>query len=207
MKLYRIIIASHNEGILTDNVMTSPIVKVYPVQVMRGYINVPQAYNEAQWADKTIFVHHDVVMPPGFEAQILLAIDSLPDTWAVCGVAGVRYTTGKITFGYIEDRGRKWGKRIDKPVPVQTLDELLLIVNRKHGLVFDTRFPQDFYGADICMQAHARKLGVYCIPGFVKHNSTRKVGERTPSFYESEEKFKLKWKERPIATTCSVILE
>jgi len=205
-----IITASHNREILENNLLKSPIAQNDNVLTMMGYTNIPEAYNAGMEnfpVDYLMFSHHDVFIPATFEAELQFALKTLPEDWAVAGVAGVSMINGvRKLFGFIDDRGRDWGSPITDPVPVQTLDELLIIVNMKHGLRFDEQFEQDFYSCDLCMQAHERDLGVYVIPGYVHHNSSRKVGERTPSFFESQEKFRKKWFRRlDIATTCAII--
>lgn len=176
--------------------------------------NVSRSYNLAlikhsKNFEVIIFVHEDVFFPDTFEGQLKQALKDLEGIdWGVLGVAGARAENGGRTFhGNIKDRGREWGKPISKPIPVQTVDELMLIVNTKADLSFDEQFPLDFYGADICMQSKDFGHGVFVIPGYVHHNSSRPFGGRTPSFYESEKKFKAKWSwvEEPIATTCTLI--
>ncbi len=102
------------------------------------------------------------------------------------------------------DRGRPWGAPVTGFVEVDTLDELILIT--KGDLKFDEQFEQDFYGSDICMQARAQGKKCYVFKSFCDHNSSRKIGGRTESFYISKERFKQKWKEQlPIATTVGLI--
>jgi hypothetical protein len=206
----RIVTVSNNDDVLQKNLLQSDIFKHHVLTVGYTTSNIPQAINEMNYPTlgARMFVHNDVYIPRGFEERIIKTLYDLPDDWGVIGAAGASMIKGERHYlGHIEDRGRKWGRPVDKPVPVQTLDELLIIVNDNHGFwKFDEQFPFDFYGADICMQAHERGLGVYVVPAFVHHNSSRKIGERTPSFYESEAKFKEKWKHRlPIATTCSIL--
>lgn len=210
MEKFCIVTASNNEQVLIDNLLTSPIADKYPVIARTGFDNVPKAYNTAQvnGAEVVMYVHNDVHIPE-FEDGLWRTIERLPETWAVLGVAGVRFDNGKRTIhGYINDRGRLWGSPISSPREVDTLDELMLIVNLNHGLKFDERFPLDFYGADLCMQAHEKQLGVYVIPGYVHHNSKRPFGNRTPGFYASETVFAVKWLHRlPIATTCAIVTD
>lgn len=212
MEKFCIVTASHNEQILIDNLMTSPIIEKYPIITKKGWDNIPKAYNSIHQGEITMFVHHDVYIPEAFEDAMLKALSELPDTWGVIGSAGVRWEDKRLNIGYINDRHKNWGSELSKIEPVQTLDELLLIVNHKNltreNIKFDEQFPQDFYGADLCMQCKDKGLGVYVFPGaYVHHNSSRPVGGRTESFYESEKKFKAKWAwvADPIVTTCSII--
>lgn len=206
----RIVTVSNNDSVLKNNLLKSDIFKHHVLTVGHTTSNIPAAINAMNYPTlgARMFVHNDVYIPKGFEEKLIKTLYELPDDWAVIGAAGAVFVRDQRQFlGHIDDRGMKWGRPVDKPIPVQTLDELLIIVNDNHGFwKFDEQFPFDFYGADLCMQAHERGLGVYVVPAFVHHNSTRKVGERTPSFYESEAKFREKWKHRlPIATTCSIL--
>lgn len=206
--MIQIITASHKYEILRQNLLKSDIVLHFPLKIMRDYTNIPKAYNEANVFGKiNVFVHHDVFLYTYFERELLKAIENAPADWVVMGLAGVRLENNQRKIvGYILDRGKAWGKPIKDFEPVDTLDELILIT--KGNIQFDEQFEQDFYGADICMQARQAGLGVYVFKGFCEHNSGRKVGERTSSFYESKKRFAEKWRDcLPVATTCALITE
>jgi len=191
--------ASHDDSILKKNLSRSSIFENHWLKIGRNYENIPRAYNAADINEKIVcYVHHDVFLPYEFESQLIKSLKQLPYDWEVLGVAGV---TGnpKRNFGFIEDRGRVWGAKFDKPIKVETLDELLLIT--RGDITFDEQFPLDFYGADICMNRTC-----YVIPCFVHHNSSRGWGQRTESFYRSQELFKKKWEHKlPITTTCAYV--
>lgn len=200
------IIASHNNEVLQKNIFSSCGIGNYPVHIQRGFTNVSKAYNSVKTnAQVIIYVHEDVFLPKTFEKDLYKALYLVPDDWAVLGVAGVKLINGKKqNIGYINDRGRLWGKPLDNPVEVDTLDELLLIT--RGDFVFDEQFPLDFYGADICLQAKAQGRKCYAINAFCEHNSSRVIGGRTPAFYEAEKRFRNKWIDYlPIGTTCSTL--
>jgi hypothetical protein len=213
--MIRFVTASHHAGILTANLLRSPILRKYACHTIPGFTNIPAAYNtlNAFFAQQqvraqdhiVIYVHHDVYLPESFEKDLEKALERVPEDWGVLGVAGIKLVDGnKFIRGYILDRGKEWGNRWKLPDEVDTLDEMLLIT--RGDLVFDEQLPQDFYGADICMQARQQGKKCYAISAYCEHNSTRKMGERTPSFFESQEKFKNKWKDfLPIATTCAMV--
>lgn len=204
--MIHLITASHNEKILKDNLLKSDIIHSYPLTIKKDYTNVPKAYNEATKENLiNVYLHHDVYLPSFFENDLLNAIKNAPADWAVMGLAGVRLEDGRRKIvGHILDRGKAWGAPIKDFEQVDTLDELILIT--KGDLVFDEQFEQDFYGSDICMQAKQQGKKCYVFKGFCDHNSGRKVGQRTESFYRSQERFKEKWKQYlPIATTCALI--
>lgn len=192
--------ASQDPHILHVNLGQSPIFKKgYSITVKEGFTNIPNAYNSFKklpWIQYVCYVHNDVYLPDDFERQLQWSLQRLPGDWEVLGVAGVKGNP-KVSLGYIEDRKRKWGNPFSKPLQVDTLDELLIIT--RGDISFDPMFPLDFYAADICI---GRKC--YVIPCFVHHNSSRTIGGRTESFYESQEKFKKKWSHKlPINTTCA----
>lgn len=200
------ITASNNEEVLQANLLRSPLFKAYPLTVQRGYTNISKAYNEAEITNSiVVYVHNDVYLPESFYSDLMREMEYLyfnkKAYWHVLGVAGVKLTNGKKeSFGNILDRGREWKYNTNiLPAEVQTLDEVLLIT---HGdKKFDENLDLDFYGADICMNRKCYAINAYC-----EHNSTRKIGERTESFYRCEKYFREKWKASlPIATTCSLL--
>lgn len=195
--------ASHNRHVLFANLWKSPIFNAHQLKVAWNYNNIPQAYNlHTNSNNVTCYIHHDVFLPDSFKQDLLKSLEQVPKDWGVLGVAGVRMGRGKEIHGYILDRSRVWGRPIQEAVEVDTLDELLLIT--RGDITFDEQFPLDFYGADICLQAKFRGLKSYVINAFCHHNSTRKIGERTPSFYESQRLFALKWEDQlPVVTTCA----
>lgn len=206
----KIVTASNRQDVFEKNLGASERPKDVHITICEDSdFNIPRMYNYGiQNNHITIYCHDDVFLPSGFWEVINFQISILPDNWAVCGVAGASIKDNNRVFkGHIRDRGKTWGVFFKKPEPVQTLDELLIIVNPRAELKFDEQFPLDFYAADLCLQAHSKGLGVYVIPAYVYHNSSRKVGERTPSFYESEKKLRDKWisKFPMIVTTCSII--
>lgn len=213
-----IITASNRPDVLQNNLGKSDILGGNDFVVGMGNqndFNIPQIYNlatRAQSEAETMFCHDDVFLPDHSMFKINQAIswlDSRNIEWGVLGFAGAsmdKFKNSRILTGHIQDRGREWGEEITEPKRVQTLDELCIIINTRHRFLFDDRFPLDFYVADLCMQSHEKGLGVYVIPCYIHHNSSRAIGGRTPSFYESEARFREKWKHRlPIATTCSIL--
>lgn len=201
-----IVVASHNLSILKNNLLKSDITMHYPLNIKEGFTNIPKAYNSYKGtADIIIYSHHDVFLYGLFEKQLLEALHTAPKDWGVLGLAGVKLENNvRKIYGYIMDRGKAWGAPVSGFVEVDTLDELILIT--KGDLKFDEQFEQDFYGADLCMQAKVKGLKSYVFKSFCDHNSGRKIGARTESFYLSKEKFKRKWQGLlPIATTCGLI--
>lgn len=195
-----LVVAVSDVGVLMSNLGSSPCLHNFNVIYKHGYSNIPKAYNEAETTgEMVVYVHQDVLLPTNFYADLLSAAEEIKQ-WDVLGVAGVKLIDGKkFNRGHILDRGKEWGGSTNLYGKVDTLDELLLVT--KGDIKFDEQFEQDFYGADICM---GRKC--YYFNSFVHHNSSRKVGGRTESFYKSEELFRKKHIDKlPIVTTCSLI--
>lgn len=206
--MIEIVCASHNREILKNNLLKSDITQSYPVNIVYDYTNIPKAYNSIKTEGVTLYCHHDVFFYHLFEKELLAALRSAPKDWAVLGLAGVIFEDYvRKPIGYIKDRGKSWGAPIKGFVEVDTLDELMVVT--RDNMRFDERFEQDFYVADICMQARkewGRKC--YVFKGFCDHNSSRVVGGRTESFYRSRKLFAEKWKDYlPIATTCNLVTE
>lgn len=204
--MIELITASHDSAVLSKNLMASPDILTTGLTVIVGHSNVAAAYNSVQVKSPiAIYVHHDVYLPHSFFPQIKRALELVPDDWGVLGVAGVKLEDGeKEIHGNIYDRGRAWGSPWNLPAEVDTLDELLLIT--RGDMKFDENLPQDFYGADLCMQARIQGKKCYAISAVCYHNSSRQVGGRTPSFFESEKYFRNKYRDHlPVATTCTII--
>lgn len=208
--------ASHDQTILANNLLRSPGLLKHGIHIQSGFTNVSAAYNAVGIQFKyqlpeqfkkpvVVYVHHDVFLPESFESDLYKALERVPDDWGVLGVAGVKLVNGfKQIHGYISDRGKKWGSPWNLPAEVDTLDELLLIT--RGDLVFDENLDQDFYGADICMQARAAGKKCYAINAYCEHNSGRPMGGRTEAFYRCQTYFRNKWIDYlPIGTTCALI--
>lgn len=193
--------ASINPQVLNNNLLPSHAFakEGYGLTVQKNFTNIPMAYNLAKTRSELVcYVHDDVHLPVNFTRDLATCLMHVPEDWEVLGVAGVTGPPKQI-HGYIDDRGKFWGEMIEKPVKVDTLDELLLIT--RGDIKFDPQFEQDFYGADICIGRQC-----YVVPCFVHHNSSRAFGGRTEKFYQAERLFKNKHLNHlPIQTTCSLV--
>jgi len=150
-----IVCATHNREILKNNLLKSDITEKYPMNIIYDYTNIPKAYNSIKREGTTIYVHHDVFLYSLFEKELFEALQNAPDDWGVLGLAGVKFENNvRKIYGYIMDRGKPWGAPVNGFVEVDTLDELLLIT--KGDLIFDEQLEQDFYAADICLQARMK---------------------------------------------------
>jgi hypothetical protein len=102
-------------------------------------------------------------------------------------------------------RGKKGkeGQEIDKPEPVETLDEIVLVIRKSSGLRFDPSLPHyHLYGTDICMAAREKGMMSFAIPAFCIHN-TNQLLTLPAEFYECYRHVKRKWRKYlPIHASC-----
>jgi hypothetical protein len=117
--------------------------------------------------DLLVFLHSDVILPDDWYQNFmdkLTKIEAIDPNWGVLGTAGVpegwvvgeRPDHEKIVSS-LTDCFRAYTNGVDS-LPVQSLDESLLVLNRKISPGFDNNLPGlDLYGMDVCMAA--RKLG------------------------------------------------
>jgi hypothetical protein len=95
------------------------------------------------------------------------------------------------------------GAPFEHPKPVQTLDEIVLILRKSSSLRFDEQLPHfHLYGTDICLQASRRGLKSYAVSAFCIHN-TRQTLVLPAEFYECCKCIRRTWSNcLPIQTTC-----
>ncbi len=202
--------ATNDRGILESNFLASPILAPgFPHQILiqEGFSSASLAYNDAidkSENDLIVFAHQDILFAANWIEDLRLALARLEETdpnWGVLGCYGeTLHDNGR---GYILSGAQGiLGKPFIQPEPVQTLDEIVLILRKSSGMRFDESLPHfHFYGADISLQAAQRKQGVYVIPAFCVHNTSQLL--TLPSeFYECYSHFRMKWRDwLPIQTT------
>jgi hypothetical protein len=205
------VIAVNSQNIFQNNFMASPCFRgshPHQVLVQTGFPSAAKAYNDAidrSTNDLIVFAHQDILFPETWLSDLRRALDSLQETdprWGVLGCYGEALQEGGR--GYIYSGGLGiMGKPFNSPAPVQTLDEIVLILKKSTGLRFDEDLPNfHFYGADICMAAAAQGLSSYAISAFCIHN-TEQYFVLPKEFYQSYRYMKRKWKKfLPIQTTC-----
>lgn len=204
----------NNKEILRTNLLASPCFRephAHQILVQESFPSAAMAYNDAIGKAKNeiiVFVHQDMVFPELWTSQLERNLQILKDSdlsWGVLGCYGETLNDGGR--GYIYSGGNGiLGKPFDVPAPVQTLDEIVLILRASSGLKFDERLPNfHFYGADICMQAAAQGLNNYAISAFCIHNTQLNL-ILPKEFYDCYRYLKGKWKNAlPIQTTCTKV--
>jgi|WetSurMetagenome_2_1015567.scaffolds.fasta_scaffold91031_2 hypothetical protein len=136
--------------------------------------------------DVAIILHQDVALPIHWFSLVDAAIHRLPENWLVAGAWGMEVKDYRTRpYGSINDVRLHViapdGKKVPimqrgDPLPheVDTLDEVCLIINLKHGFRFaDEMMGFDLYGTYICQWAKAKALTAWAIDAPIKHLCTR----------------------------------
>lgn len=173
----QLVAASHSDAILQANLARSPCLSTLPLHVEKGAPSAAAAYNralDATFAPVVVFLHHDVYLPPGWDALLrarLAQLAAIDPAWALFGPFGLGLDAAPIGPVWSSSLGQILGRVPLAPVPVQSFDELMIILRRDSGLRFDEAIPGwHFYGTDIVTQARARGLGAWAGGLPVIHN-------------------------------------
>lgn len=169
--------AVNRDEVLSANLLRSPDVMAGAVRVMeqRGSASAAFAYNAGldRCGDASIvaFIHQDVYLPAGWVKRTQTAMGLLDHDWAVAGVWGVT-PGGKFAGRVWCSGGGQEHIGIRGTVEAESLDEIVLLVNTRHGLRFDPALPgYHLYATDLVRQAREKGLKSFCIDAPVVHNS------------------------------------
>lgn len=175
-----LVAAVNDDGILGECLARSPDIASgrLRLEAIRGATAMSKAYNEAIGrcdARIVLFAHQDVYLPAGWLDRAIEALSRLTAThpdWAIAGPYGVMADGRHVGRVWDATMGRELGGAGFAPVPVGSLDELLLILRRASGVRFDSTLP-DFhlYGTDIVQTALAQGHGAYAVELPVVHNN------------------------------------
>lgn len=205
------VVAVNNRDLFEHNFLASPCLGQslnHQILIQENFSSAAKAYNDAITRaanDLIVFCHQDILLPEAWLSQLQRALDDLAvvdPKWGVVGSYGK--TQDGRGWGYLYSSGRGViGEPLERPVAVQTLDEVVLILRKSSGLRFDDSLPHfHFYGADICLRAAKREMKSYAISSFCIHN-TRQTLVLPKEFYECCRHIKQVWKNYlPIQTTC-----
>lgn len=152
-----------------------------------------------------VFCHQDFILNESLSKHL----QGL-DKHGVYGVIGSRLGTVGLLGQITQTDGSKVGTYIKEPTPVDTLDELCLIVHTqafRDGLMFDDRLTFHYYGADLCMQAHDLGFDVLALQVDCQHKSRTLTGDVNSQLYHYLRLvFKKKWSQQlPVVTTTGLI--
>lgn len=198
-----------NKPTLINNLLLSPdFFRIYPLHVIQNSKHITydiQSVIDTLLCDVVIVVHDDVRLLEGFEYNLLKSLAKLPDDWAVAGVAGAN-NNGVIA--HIADRQTILGSRIDTPIEVDTIDEVLVAINMKQELRIDSGIlTHHLWATDLCLQAKSQGLKNYIIEAMVHHNSTNNY-QLGDDYYKQVNYIHSKWRHvLPFNTTCHYFKE
>ncbi len=206
------VVAVSNEDVLHANALASPIFETVniPSVLQRGYLSASLSYNEGMAKVKTdivIFVHQDVYIPKNWLGYLEKALDWLGDKpWAVLGIIGKTKVGRVVGRTWSTGIGKEVGCHLQEPVIVESLDELICVVNRKSGIMFDENLPGfHLYGTDIVQIAKKAGYDSYVFEGPVIHNSLP-ILKLDKYFYQGYAYLQKKWHESlPIKTLVTTI--
>lgn len=202
---------SNNDTVLKENLLAhchaaaiETLIEKSPASAAIGL----NALLEKAVGDVIILAHQDLYLPQNWFEQLSATLDWLDKNDPKWGVLGAWGRLGSEYRGHIYTTGlrRLLGKSFELPLPVDTLDEVLLIINAKAGLQFDANLEGfHLYGSDICLTAKAKGFNNYVIDAFALHNSN---GLKTlpRDFWTCYRQMKRKWaKQLPIKASCITI--
>jgi hypothetical protein len=200
-----------SDEVLKSNFLASPCLSGahgHQILVQRDYPSAAKAYNKAidrAENDLMVFAHQDMIFPESWLAELDKALAYLEETdsaWGVLGCYGVAYDG--VAHGRIYQQGLGLiGRSFDCPQPIQTLDEIVLILRKSSGLRFDEQLPHfHLFGTDICLRAAKTGMKSYAIPAFCLHNSNYYL-VLPKEFYECCRCIRRRWRDfLPIHTSC-----
>jgi hypothetical protein len=205
-------VSVNNQEVLERNLLLSPGVFEKgrnQLIVRRRFESASLAYNSALDAadnDIVVFVHQDVYLPSTWLADLKRCLEYLENkgaNWGVLGCYGFR-KGAEYGLGRVYTRGiGLHGRCISSPEPIETVDEIILVLRKSSGLRFDEGLPHfHFYATDICMTARERGLVNYAFQGFCVHN-TNQLMILPEEFYTCYRFVRQKWSHYlPIQTSC-----
>ncbi len=147
--------------------------------------------------DWLLIVHQDVYLPNGFAdlvGKAIAEIEALDSRCAVIGCIGLRADGRVAGRAWSSGLGKILGDNQDLPAPVQSIDEMLFLVRRDSGLVFDDGLPGfHLYATDIIMTARAMGLSAWVADLPAIHHS-RPVTTLAGSFTKVWTYMQSKWR-------------
>lgn len=206
------VVPVNDDIICKRNLLSSPLfrtLKHYQILAQRDFSSASKAYNAAisqALNDLVVFTHQDVFFPESWLGNLeraLKYLETVDPSWGVLGCFGsAKGKAGGVGRVYTTGKGIH-GNKITRPEPVETLDEIVLVIRKSSGLKFDPSLPNfHLYGTDICMSAKENGMACYVFPSFCIHN-TIQIIDLPKEFYSCYWYVKKKWsKYLPIYTSC-----
>jgi hypothetical protein len=166
---FSVVTASHDTGILHANLARSPLFAAgVPLHVEHNAPSATIAYNrglDATTAPYIVFAHHDVFLPLGWDrllAARIAAVEAQDPNWALIGAFGIGLDGAHTGPVWSSSLGMIVGRVPLSPLPVQSFDEMLIVLRRASGLRWDQSLPGwHMYGTDIVQAARAQGMASY----------------------------------------------
>lgn len=205
------VVAVNNRDVLKNNLLASPCLRKpyrHQLLIQEGFSSAAKAYNNAidrSQNDLMVFLHQDIILPQQWLNQLddsLQYLEEKDPAWGILGAYGETQSQGGRGYVYQSGPGII-GAPFEHPAPVQTLDEIVLILRKSSKLRFDENLPHfHLYGTDICLRAAQSGRTNYAIPAFCIHNSSQ--GFILPKeFYECYWRVRRAWSSQlPIQASC-----
>jgi len=196
--------AVNDRAILANCLERSPDIcsGALKLRIFEGWRSAALALNAAldtTDAPYVLLVHQDVYLPAGFAARLaeeITAVEKADPGWAVAGVIGADAQNAMHGQTWSSGWARLLGSKVDHPVPVEALDELLLLVRRASGVRFDENLPGfHLYGSDIVQTAKQLGRRSYVLDLPVIHHS-RPVVSLGGGYREAYAYMQRKWRAR-----------
>ncbi len=209
-----VVAAVNSEAILKACLARSPDIAEEDLRliVIRDATSMATAYNSALGRTRArivLLAHQDTYLPRGWLDRAIAGLNALTadhPRWMVCGPYGVQKGGRHI--------GRLWDTALGQeicaqgfnPAPVDSLDELLIILRRESGIRFDEGLP-DFhlYGTDIVQIAKENGGSAFAIELPVVHNN-RPIVTLRGGYLDAYRYMRRKWRQKlPIWTTVAAL--
>lgn len=208
--------------VLSKHLLSSPCLHSggYPLSVAFNATSAAEAFNAAMLVAESqmtgeswlVWVHQDVVLPSGWDAQFIGAVAAAKEQFlglAVVGVYGVGGTGASMQrAGHVLDRGNLLQEPTPLPCLVDSLDELLFAVRVGSGLQLDPALGFDFYATDLVLQAQANGYQCAVVDAYCEHWSNSPTHGTMPHGVVERVRangvvFEQKWQAQlPITTPC-----
>ena len=197
------IAAVNDEESLALNLARSPMIAsgAVPLHVERGAPSAGAAYNrgiDRTGTDILLMVHQDVYFPTGWEGRLaaaIAAVEAVDPDWGVIGSFGIDADHAGHGRLWSSGIGGLMGTPVSAPVPVESLDELLIVMRRGAGLRFDEAPLWHLYGTDIVQAARTAGAGAWVADLPVVHND-RFHGRLGADFSAGYHHVRRKWADR-----------
>jgi hypothetical protein len=196
--------ACNAQAILDNNLARSPVLAegLAPLLTEFGAPSASVAYNrllDRADAPVVVLAHQDVYLPRGWQVVLaarLAEVAARDPDWALFGAFGVGLDDSHIGPVWSSSLGAIVGQVPIEPMPVQSYDELLIVVNKAAGPRFDEALPGwHLYGTDIVTSARAAGKGAWAgaLPCIHNDRYHPAIG---PDFAECYRHLQRKWADR-----------